>query len=176
MAEIIACPACQRKLQVPADFFGKLVQCPECKHSFTAGAPAPPRPTPAAERPRDAAPPRYDDEDDRPRRRRPRDEEDGFDSASSRRSRYLTPHRGGMVLTLGILSWVICPIFGPFAWYLGQADLAEIRAGRMDPEGEGMTQAGRILGMVHTILAALALAFYCLIIALVIAAEGGRGF
>ena len=30
--------------------------------------------------------------------------------------------------------------------------IEEIRAGRMDPSGEGMVQAGRVLGMISTIL------------------------
>ena len=54
----------------------------------------------------------------------------------------MAPHRGSAVLTLGILSLVICGIIlGPIAWAMGHADLNEMRAGRMDPEGEGMTCA-----------------------------------
>ena len=33
---------------------------------------------------------------------------------------------------------------------MGNSDLVEMRAGRMDPEGEGVTQAGRICGMIGT--------------------------
>jgi hypothetical protein len=35
---------------------------------------------------------------------------------------------------------------------MGTNDLREIRAGRMDPEGEGQTQAGRICGIIGTFL------------------------
>jgi hypothetical protein len=38
---------------------------------------------------------------------------------------------------------------------MGNKDLNEIRSGRMDPSGEGTTQAGRICGMIATILAVL---------------------
>ena len=36
MAEIIHCPKCHRPLQVPENYFGQTVQCPECRHMFTA--------------------------------------------------------------------------------------------------------------------------------------------
>ena len=38
------------------------------------------------------------------------------------------------------------------AWIMGNADLKEIRAGRMDPEGESQTNIGRVLGMVTCII------------------------
>jgi len=59
------------------------------------------------------------------------------------------PHRGAMILVFGILSWIICFIFGIFAWVMGSTDLAEMDAGRMDPSGRGLTQAGKLLGMIH---------------------------
>jgi hypothetical protein len=39
---------------------------------------------------------------------------------------------------------------------MGNNDLAEMRAGRMDPEGEGLTNAGRICGIIGTILMVVA--------------------
>lgn len=42
---------------------------------------------------------------------------------------------------------------------MANTDLREMRAGRMDRKGEGMTNAGRILGMVATFLMGLALVF-----------------
>ncbi|MSQ94492.1 MAG: hypothetical protein EXR98_08040 [Gemmataceae bacterium] len=86
-----------------------------------------------------------DDDDDRPRRRRRR-------SSAASRGSYM-PHRGGMILAFGLISMITgIFVFGILAWVMGNGDLAEIRAGRMDPEGEGLTQAGRILGMISTIL------------------------
>ncbi len=67
-------------------------------------------------------------------------------------TRYLTPHRGALILTLGILGWAICCVFAPFAWAMGHADLQAMRAGKMDPAGKGITQAGMILGMIQLIL------------------------
>jgi hypothetical protein len=57
--------------------------------------------------------------------------------------------------------------FGPIAWWLGSTDLARIRAGEMDPEGESLTRVGQILGMVQTILTAIAILGVCLIVALI---------
>jgi hypothetical protein len=72
---------------------------------------------------------------------------------SARDASYSVPHRGGIILTLGILSWVFsCPIFSVMAWVMGASDLREMRAGRMDARGMGLTQAGHILGVIYTVL------------------------
>ena len=60
----------------------------------------------------------------------------------------LTPHRGTLILVLGILGLVCCIICGIIAWVMGNTDLKEMAAGRMDPAGEGMTKAGKICGIV----------------------------
>ncbi len=74
------------------------------------------------------------------------------------RYRYTAAHRGGLILALGVVSWVVgCPVFGLFAWTMGSADLREMRLGRMDPSGMGLTQAGQIIGMIHAILCLVAL-------------------
>lgn len=69
------------------------------------------------------------------------------------RRRYLRQHRGGQILTLGLLGFC-CVLFGIFAWSMGHSDLREIREGRMDPAGRGTTQAGYILGIITTLLQA----------------------
>ena len=70
----------------------------------------------------------------------------------------LKPHRGVVVLTLGILGFFVCFICGIIAWVIGNNDLREMRAGTMDPAGEGLTQAGRICGMISVILAVIGIA------------------
>jgi hypothetical protein len=79
------------------------------------------------------------------------------------------PHRGSLILVFGILSLVVLACGGlgiiglPFAilaWVLGNQDLEKMRAGTMDPEGQGLTQAGRICGIVGTIIDGL-LALAC---------------
>jgi hypothetical protein len=115
-----------------------------------------------------------DEEDDRPSRRGKKKKK-----KKRRRSEYgdLEPHRGGMVLGLGLTSLLlflgdscicccaIVPIvisgvgvgLGIPAWVMGQRDLAKMRDGRMDDSGRGSTQAGWICGMIGTILHGLSL-------------------
>ena len=62
------------------------------------------------------------------------------------------PHRGVLILVFGILGLAVCLIFGILAWVWGNTDLKEMDAGRMDPSGRGLTQAGRIVGMVSVAL------------------------
>jgi hypothetical protein len=174
MAEMVACPSCQRKLQVPEQYLGQKVQCPECRHMFTATATTMTAEPPAKPEVKDAPKPRrYDDLDvELPRRRRGyRDDfDDDLDDDDyggfhvGRRGRY-PPHRGGMVLALGLVALVggmsffgLPFLLGPVAWTLGAWDLREMREGRMDPEGRGLTQAGVVCGAVATALLVLGLA------------------
>jgi hypothetical protein len=184
MAEILACPACQRKLQVPESFFGQTVQCPQCAHQFNAephvekvtvgptasAAPAPQPRTRAA----------WDD-DDRPVRRRPYDDDeddDDYDDYGARRRRHEAPHRGGLILALGLIGLVggmsllgLPFVLGPVAWILGNSDMREINEGRMDQSGEGLVQAGRVLGIISTVFLVLTAATYCLIFMMIAAAS-----
>jgi divalent metal cation (Fe/Co/Zn/Cd) transporter len=75
------------------------------------------------------------------------------------------PHRGVLILVLGILSLILCGVLGIFAWMMGKRDLALIRSGRMDKEGEALTKVGYILGIVGTILFLLQLLLFTLYIA-----------
>jgi hypothetical protein len=82
-------------------------------------------------------------------------------------------HRGGLVLTLGIISIVVaptafcCSIFGVIlqvggvalgitAWVIGRRDLNRMNVHEMDPSGHGTTQAGYICGIIGTIMNAAA--------------------
>jgi len=70
------------------------------------------------------------------------------------------PHRGGIVLALGILSLLIgCAgwILGIIAWTMANTDLARMNRGQMDGEGRSATQAGKICGIVSVCLHALGL-------------------
>lgn len=65
----------------------------------------------------------------------------------------MAPHRGVLVLVLGILSLVGCGFFtGIPAWIMGKGDLVKIDAGQMDPSGRTLTQVGMILGIVGVVL------------------------
>jgi hypothetical protein len=75
---------------------------------------------------------------------------------------YLPPHRGGMILAFGILGLLVCVIFGIIAWVMGNNDLRKMAAGQMDPSGRDSTNAGKICGMISTILALVGFAFFIL--------------
>ena len=74
----------------------------------------------------------------------------------------MKPHRGGTILTLGILSLVVCPLLGIAAWFMGDDDLQHMKSGRMDSSGRDITNAGRICGMVATGLFVLQVILICL--------------
>ncbi len=67
--------------------------------------------------------------------------------------------RGGLVLTLGILSLVICALLGPFAWMMGKGDLEKMASGRMDDRDQGITKAGMICGIIGTVILCLGILF-----------------
>ena len=78
----------------------------------------------------------------------------------------MKPHRGTLILVLGILSLVICGFLGIPAWIMGKNDLAEMQAGQMDPSGRSLTNAGRICGMIATILLIVGMVVAVLFLAL----------
>jgi hypothetical protein len=90
----------------------------------------------------------YDQDSDAPRRGR-RVRESGYRDEGQI---YEKQHRGGLILALGLIGIMVCPITGIFAWFLGGSDLKDMEDGLMDPSGKGLTSAGRIIGLVATIL------------------------
>ncbi len=61
-------------------------------------------------------------------------------------------------LILGICSIVLCCwILGPVAFFLGQSSLNRINASNGQLGGAGLAQAGRILGIIGTVILALAI-------------------
>lgn len=76
------------------------------------------------------------------------------------------PHRGGLALAFGILAWATCPLFGVAAWAIAANDLRAMRAGEMDPSGEGLTRAGLILGALNVAMTVLAVVGMIVITAL----------
>ena len=87
----------------------------------------------------------------------------------------LKPHRGAVVLVLGILGIVVCVICAIIAWVMAKNDLREMDAGIMDPTGRDLTNAGKICGIIGTILGIIGAIFGILWMILVagLAASGG---
>ncbi|PHR94812.1 MAG: hypothetical protein COA78_31485 [Blastopirellula sp.] len=79
--------------------------------------------------------------------------------------KYQTPHRGGLVLTFGILgSTFICPLFCLLAWVIGSMDILEMDAGRMDKSGYNFTRIGYFFGMAFSLIWILAISAFLLVI------------
>jgi hypothetical protein len=78
----------------------------------------------------------------------------------------MKPHRSAVILVLGILSLVLCAPLGIFAWLMGNGDLRQMDAGTMDPAGRSVTNAGRICGIIGTLLMIPALLVLVVILAM----------
>ena len=71
-----------------------------------------------------------------------------------------------MVLVLGILGLVCCGLLAPVAWVMGKNVVGEIDANPHRYGGRGQANAGRICGIIGTILLVLGLAFFVLMLAI----------
>ncbi|TDB96446.1 DUF4190 domain-containing protein [Nonomuraea longispora] len=70
-----------------------------------------------------------------------------------------THPNGTAILVLGILSLVICSILGPFAWVMGNTALREIDESGYYYENRGAVQAGRICGIISSVLMMITVGF-----------------
>jgi hypothetical protein len=78
--------------------------------------------------------------------------------------RDVEPHRGTLVLTIGAVGLIASGIhvlsvlgvpLSVAAWLMGASDLQRMRSHQLDPSGVGLTQAGRICGIIGTCLGLL---------------------
>jgi predicted RNA-binding Zn-ribbon protein involved in translation (DUF1610 family) len=141
-ADLAPCPSCGKNIPRTSDL------CLYCKADLSRGG-------------HDDDEEEEEDYDDRPWERRRR---------GPRVRRDCEPHRGTLVMVLGILSTVFATMgpclygvpalliglpLGIVSWVLARRDLAKMKAGTMDPDGYGQTQAGMICGIIGTILSVL---------------------
>jgi hypothetical protein len=164
MGTVIQCPSCRRPLHVATDLLAYPLNCPACKTIFEVTTPG------AAEGAETRALERVAPGDDES------EDEDGEERPWQRREqrrvrRDCEPHRGATVLLLGVvglgvsmMGWlgVLGLPFGIAAWAMAQGDLRKIRAGEMDPGGHSLTRAGRICGIITTVLSS------CILLAAVV--------
>lgn len=90
----------------------------------------------------------------------------------------MQPHRATLILVLGILSLVICAICGPIAWVMANRDIAAMNSGLMDPTGLEQTKAGKICGIIGTVLLILGVIFsiiYLVFIFIVVGVGASQG-
>ncbi len=148
MAIEFNCSSCLATLRVSEEHLGKQARCPSCQALNTVQPMVPKQgETPVAfmgeANPYAASAP--------PRKPPPHAE-----TFSTPRA---TAHRGGLILTMGIMS-IVCNLAmvpGILAWVLGRADLKKMRAGYMDRSGEGITQAGMIIGIIMTVMGGISI-------------------
>jgi len=136
MAIQISCDNCQTVLRVEDQHAGKSARCPNCSELVAIPFEshrdnAPPNPY-ASENPYEAANP--------------------YTSANSNLNRNYAAHRGPSILVLGIGSLLCCNFLGIPAVIMANEDLKKMNYGEMDPEGRGMTQAGKIIGIVGLVM------------------------
>jgi hypothetical protein len=181
MVDSTECPGCKRRLKLPTEVLGQEVRCPACARTFIASfenQPSPPEveevraESPALPRSRRDRPehlahcPECGATVDRDARRCRRCDTplDGEDEEG----RYWEPHRGGMILTLGILSALFgtlslcCGVpavaglgFGIPAWVMATHDMHRMRMGVMDRNGMANTQSGQSYAIVGVVLSFL---------------------
>lgn len=72
----------------------------------------------------------------------------------------LRSHRGGMILTLGLIGLFVCGPLCLAAWVMGSSDLREMDASMMDPSGRSSTSSGRNIGMLGTVLWIIGFVFF----------------
>jgi hypothetical protein len=180
MPVFVGCPKCGIKLSVPENLLGRKVRCASCSTMFEAKEepPRPPEPLPH-ERVWDDPPPSPGPYPDAPPRRhwddsgyggRPGaryDDYDDYGRPDTRRDQ--APHRGSLILTLGIVSIVAGALgfccygipavvalpTGLCAWLMGQADLRQMDTGAMDGDGRSNTHGGQVCGIIGTVLGGL---------------------
>jgi hypothetical protein len=141
-----SCKSCGTTLRVPDEHLGKQARCPKCQnlnivqadlHEPTPGSYPVNEPVPQA----------------KPGNPYAVGQGTILPAGGIAGRAYQSAHRGGMILTLGVMA-IVCNVAGVpgiLAWVMGSADLKQMDAGRMDPEGRGLTQAGMIMGMIMTI-------------------------
>ncbi|MFW6168863.1 MAG: hypothetical protein ACODAD_00130 [Planctomycetota bacterium] len=168
----LTCTGCGQTLRVGDEHAGKKARCPQCG----AVVPVPSGEAPAAPLAESSPFGNVDSgsESSNPFADFPAQSSNPYQSPTSslptgsveaKPSHYYKPHRGGLILTFGILGLFCCAPLGIAAWVMGSADLKEIRGGQMDPGGQGLTQAGMILGIIATIFFAIGILIRILMVA-----------
>lgn len=78
---------------------------------------------------------------------------------------YPKSDQSGLILAMGIMSFIVCGICGIIAWVMGSGALKDIQAGRMDPTNKGLVQVGYYLGMASVLLHIFCIGGYVILIA-----------
>ena len=77
------------------------------------------------------------------------------------------------VLVLGILGLVACQVLSPIAWVMGNRVVGEIDASHGQVGGRSAANAGRICGIIGTVLLGISLLFILLFVVLAVGTTMG---
>ena len=80
--------------------------------------------------------------------------------------------RSVAALVLGLLGFFTCQLLSPFAWWLGWAELRDIRLGLIPATGRDYATIGMVLGIIGSVLLALVLVVIVVSIVAILAAAG----
>lgn len=75
-------------------------------------------------------------------------------------SAYPEQSQSTTILVLGILGIICCGPLGIAAWIMGNNELEAIDSGRRNPEGRSTANAGRIMGIIASVLMILGVLFF----------------
>ncbi len=82
-----------------------------------------------------------------------------------RQQNYIYPSRSSTILTLGILSLVVCSVMGPIAWAMGNEEMRRMDAGHAPEDQRGSVSAGRICGIIASCMLMIGGLFILMILA-----------
>ncbi|HSP61196.1 MAG TPA: DUF4190 domain-containing protein [Ornithinimicrobium sp.] len=80
-----------------------------------------------------------------------------------------THPKGATVLTLGILSVVVLPFLGPFAWAMGHRAIKEVDASGVPAANRSMLVGGMITGIIGTVFLVLGMLVFLAVMGLFVA-------
>lgn len=83
--------------------------------------------------------------------------------------------QGTTILVVGILSFVVCQLLGPVAWYMGSKARADVQASPTGYSNSSLITVGWVLGIVSTglmIVSVVLVAVYIIFVLFVFAASG----
>ena len=162
----IICSSCQAVLRVADEHAGKSARCPQC----SAVVPIPLTPLPESApgqsgwqgEPTHASQPVHHGQPPQPGHPSSPGTPNPFSTPKSGMAggigagmnMGMEPHRGPLILILGIASLVCCMLFFAAipAIIMANEDLRKMNQGVMNPEGRGLTQAGKIIGIIGLVI------------------------
>ncbi len=82
---------------------------------------------------------------------------------------YPEPSQAVLALVLGIIGLVAFQLLAPFAWYIATKEIRAVDAGRRNPKDRGLAVAGKVMGIVGTVLLGIGLLIVIILIIAVVA-------